>query len=493
MILSFILFIPIVGFLFLILLPKERKAIFRYAILFFQLLALGCGLYLAFLFDTQKVGYQFVEKLDWISFLGISYHLGIDGISLVMCLLVLLIFPIVCWGGWNSYLSEDAKISQDKWLCIQLLILQAGLLGVFLAVDIFLFYIFWELVLIPTYFIIVLWGGEHRVKSALQFFIFTMGASFLMLLAILVLGILYFQQTGEFSFDMNLWQNLNLGNWEGIFFWAFAIAFAVKIPLFPFHFWMPAAYKNAPWMGTIFMSALLSKMGIYGFFRLAIPLFPSAAQDYTTIFLVFAVMSILYAASIAMIQKDLKMVIAYSSMSHLGLILVGVFSFHSLAWNGAILQIINHSLITTSLFLVLSFLYTHFKTVQVGSFFGLARIIPKFCFVFFIFTLASIGFPSTNGFVGEFTILVGSFQTVASFAVFAALGLILSAAYMLRINQKIFFGAIPENSFRTKKDLSLIEFCILLPSLIAIFWIGIYPKFFFQWFEVYVKQILILF
>ena len=314
-----------------------------------------------------------------------------------------------------------------------------------------------------------------------------------MLLAILVLGILYFHQTGVFSFDLNLWQNLNLGNWEGIFFWAFAIAFAVKIPLFPFHFWMPAAYKNAPWMGTIFMSALLSKMGIYGFFRVAIPLFPSAAQDYAPVFLVFAVISILYAASIAMIQKDLKMVLAYSSMSHLGLIVVGIFSFHSLAWNGAILQIINHSLIATALFLVLNFLYNHFKSVQIGDFFGLAKIVPKFCFVFFILTLASIGFPSTNGFIGEFSILIGSFQTVAPFAVLSALGLILSAVYMLRVNQLVFFGAVPEISFKAKKDLSLIEFFILLPSLIAIFWIGIYPKFFFQWFEGYVQQILVLF
>ena len=246
MLLSFILFIPIVGALFLALLPQGKRKLFRYAMLFFQLLVLVGGLYLAFSFDTQHVGYQFVEKLDWIAFLGISYHLGMDGLSLVLVLLVLILFPIVCWGGWNSHLSEYPTTSKDKWLCIQLLILQTGLLGVFLAVDIFLFYIFWELVLIPAYFIIVLWGGEHRVKAALQFFIFTMGASFLMLLAILVLGILYFHQTGVFSFDLNLWQNLNLGNWEGIFFWAFAIAFAVKIPLFPFHFWMPAAYKNAP-------------------------------------------------------------------------------------------------------------------------------------------------------------------------------------------------------------------------------------------------------
>ena len=483
MLLSFILFIPIVGALFLALLPQGKRKLFRYAMLFFQLLVLVGGLYLAFSFDTQHVGYQFVEKLDWIAFLGISYHLGMDGLSLVLVLLVLILFPIVCWGGWNSHLSEYPTTSKDKWLCIQLLILQTGLLGVFLAVDIFLFYIFWELVLIPAYFIIVLWGGEHRVKAALQFFIFTMGASFLMLLAILVLGILYFHQTGVFSFDLNLWQNLNLGNWEGIFFWAFAIAFAVKIPLFPFHFWMPAAYKNAPWMGTIFMSALLSKMGIYGFFRVAIPLFPSAAQDYAPVFLVFAVISILYAASIAMIQKDLKMVLAYSSMSHLGLIVVGIFSFHSLAWNGAILQIINHSLIATALFLVLNFLYNHFKSVQIGDFFGLAKIVPKFCFVFFILTLASIGFPSTNGFIGEFSILIGSFQTVAPFAVLSALGLILSAVYMLRVNQLVFFGAVPEISFKAKKDLSLIEFFILLPSLIAIFWIGIYPKFFFQWFE----------
>ena len=491
--LSFILFIPIVGALFLALLPQGKKQVFRYAMLFFQLLALGAGLYLVFLFDTQFEGYQFVEKIDWISFLGISYHLGLDGLSLVLSLLVLLLFPIVCWGGWNSHLSEDPTTSKDKWLCIQLLILQTGLLGVFLAVDVFLFYIFWELVLIPAYFIIVLWGGEHRVKAALQFFIFTMGASFLMLLAILILGILYFHQTGGFSFDINLWKNLALGNWEGVFFWAFAIAFAVKIPLFPFHLWMPTAYKNAPWMGTIFMSALLSKMGIYGFFRIAIPLFPSAAQGYAPVFLVFAVISILYAASIAMIQKDLKMVIAYSSMSHLGLIVVGIFSFHSLAWNGAILQIINHSLIATALFLVLSFLYNHFKSVQIGDFFGLAKIVPKFCFVFFILTLASIGFPSTNGFIGEFLILVGSFQTVAPFAVLSALGLILSAVYMLRVNQLVFFGAVPEISFKAKKDLNLIEFVIVLPSLIAIFWIGIYPKFFLHWFEGYVQQILTLF
>lgn len=480
--LSLLLFTPFMGSLVLSLLPKTKIKLLQYLALIFQLVALCLGLFAAFLFNNIETSYQFVEKFIWIDSLGAAYHLGVDGISLTLILLVLFIFPIATFGSLNK----------NKWLLINCLFLESCLLGVFLAIDILLFYVFWEVVLIPIYFIILLWGGKEKVSASLWFFIYTMAASLFMLLAILILSLIAKHQLGEWNFDIQMWQKLNLGYIKKYFFWAFTISFAVKIPLVPFHSWLPITYKNAPWIGTIFMSALLSKMGIYGFLRIVIPLFPAEAQHFAPILLFFACVSILYAACIAMIQKDLKMVLAYSSISHLGLIVVGLFSFQKIAWDGAILQIINHSLITSSLFLILSFLDKRFQSSNINNFSGLAKLTPKICIFFFIFSLASIGFPGLNGFIGEFSILIGTFKSTNFFAMLAALGsalgMILSAVYMLRINQAIFFG----KSQNTTKDLNYKELVTVLPSIIFIFWIGIYPNFFLEWFKISVSQILIL-
>ena len=482
--LSLILFLPALGAVFLSLLPRNNNFLI-YITVFFQISCLALGLYATSFFNFQNSDYQFIEKINWIDLLGASYHLGLDGMSLIFILLVLAIFPLACMGFWQGHLNKN------KWILFNILLLETGLLGVFLAVDTLLFYFFWELVLIPMYFIIVLWGSS--AKAALQFFIYTMAASFLMLLAILIMAIIARVQLGYLSFDILVLKQVNLGQLQSLFFWAFVIAFAVKIPLVPFHGWMPAAYKNAPWIGTIFMSTLLSKMGIYGLLRFALPLFPQAAKDYAFVLLILAVISILYTACIATIQKDFKMIISYSSVSHLGFIVLGIFSFQSIALNGAVLQIINHSIVTFALFLLLSFFAglnnSNPNFLQLSAFSGLAKITPKFCVLFFIFSLAAIGLPSTGSFIGEFFILVGSFKEVTYFAILASLGMILAAVYMLRANRILFFGANPSTT--EIQDLTYGKLLVILPSLVFVFWIGLYPSFFFRLFESSISKILI--
>jgi NADH-quinone oxidoreductase subunit M len=479
--LNLLLLLPLFGAIVLIFIPQSKLSAIRIASLLFQILTLCAGFYIFFLFQVSPPDY-FSIQYDWISYFNVSYALKLDGLSFVLVATTIFLFPLVSLGSWSI------NPQKEKWLWVNILFLQFGLLGVFLAADIFLFYCFWEAVLIPMYFIIVLWGGEKKVKAAIEFFIYTMASSFFMLFAIFLLAIISYLQLGEISFDLQDWKNLRLGALEPYFFWAFFIPFAVKIPLFPFHAWMPGTYKNAPWIGTIFLSTILSKMGIYGLIRLLMPLFPASVQNYSFLILTFAVISILYGAAIAIMQKDLKMVIAYSSLSHLGMITLGIFSLHFLTWNGALLQIINHSVTTAAIFLILGFLGQHFQSTKIGDFYGLAKVTPKLCVCFFLFTLSAIGFPSTGSFVGELLIFLGGFQTVLWFAIFAALGVILSAVYMLRINQKIFFGKQAKDVFLTKTDLNLREILVLLPMLIVVFWIGLYPKFFFNSFEFYIQS-----
>ena len=480
--LSLILFLPAIGALFLSFIPQNKTYPLKIVGLIFQISTFCIGFYILYLFQNSENSPQFAVKYNWISYFGVFYALKLDGLSFVLVAITLILFPLVSLGCWS------VTPKQEKWLWINILILETGLLGVFLSADIFLFYFFWETVLIPMYFIIVLWGEVKRVKAAIEFFIYTMASSFFMLFAIFLLAIISYYQLGVASFDLEVWKTLQLGTLEPYFFWAFFIPFAVKIPLFPFHSWMPAVYKNAPWIGTIFLSALLSKMGIYGLLRIVIPLFPLSVQNYSSLILTLSLISILYCATVAIVQKDFKMVIAYSSVSHLGMIVLGIFALHLFTWSGAILQIINHSVTTAAIFLLLGLLGYHFKSTKIGDFYGLAKTTPKLCVFFFIFTLSAIGFPSTGSFVGELFIFVGSFQTVLYFAIFAALGVILSAVYMLRINQKIFFGATHKQIFATKKDLNLREILALLPFIVIIFWIGIYPKFLLSNFEVYVQQ-----
>ena len=479
--LSLLLFFPLFSGIILSFCPHKKTSWLRGLVLFFQIVTLFIGVFIAFLLQKHPIEY-FSISYHWITYFDVFYALKLNGLSISLVGTSLFLFPLVSLGSWSIIPPKE------KWFWVNILILETGLLGVFLAADAFLFYFFWETVLIPMYFIIVLWGEEKRIKAAIEFFIYTMAASFFMLFAIFLLAFISYLQFGKISFDLEQWQNLKLGTLEPFFFWAFFIPFAVKIPLFPFHSWMPSTYKNAPWVGTILLSALLSKMGIYGLFRFVMPLFPISAQYFSPLILTFAVFNILYGATIAMVQKDLKMVVTYSSFSHLGMIVLGIFALHYFTWNGAILQIINHAITTAAIFLIIGILGQHFQSTKIGDFYGLAKIIPKICVFFFLFTLSAIGFPSTGNFVGELFILLGSFQTVRWFAILSALGMIFSAVYMLRINQKIFYGATPQQSFITKKDLTIRELMTLVPMLIIVFWIGIYPKFFLHSFEVYIQK-----
>ena len=475
--LSLFLFLPLLGGFFLAFFPANKITLLKSFAIFIQIFTLLIAIYFLYQKDSLTVSY------NWISYLGVSYTLRLEGVGFVLCALTVFLFPLMSLGLQKT-------MPKSKWLWINILILQTGLLGVFLAADIFLFYVFWEAALIPMYFIILFWGGEKRVASAIKFFIYTMVSSFIMIFAIFVLSIISYYQLGKISFFLADWQKLQLGLLEPYFFWAFFIPFAVKIPLFPFHSWMPDTYKNAPWIGTIFLSALLSKMGIYGLIYIVLPLFPAVAQAFSPLILSFAVISILYGAIIAITQKDLKLAITYASFSHLGMIVFGIFSFHFLTWNGAILQIINHAITTAGLFLLIWLLAEHFGSTKMGNFYGLARVTPRFCICFLLFSLSAIGFPGTGSFIGELLIFLGSFESVLWYAILAALGVILSAIYMLNINQKIFYGATPKESFSQKKDLAFKELVILLPMLFVIFWIGIYPKPFIANFEVYIQQTL---
>lgn len=479
--LSLLLFFPLLGGLLLSFSPCKKISLFRGLVLFFQITTLCIGVYIVFLLQNFPLTH-FSIHYNWIPYFGVFYDLQLDRLSISFIGISLFLFPLISLGSW------DINPQKEKWLWINILILETGLLGVFLSANGFLFYFFWEAVLIPMYFIIVLWGEEKRIKAAIEFFIYTMAASFFMLFAIFLLAFISYLQFGIVSFDLQQWQKLRLGALEPFFFWAFFIPFAVKIPLFPFHSWMPSTYKNAPWVGTIFLSALLSKMGIYGLFRFVMPLFPNSIQSFSPLILTFAIISVLYGAAIAMVQKDLKMVIAYASLSHLGMIVLGIFALHFFTWNGAILQIINHAVTTAAIFLIVGILAQHFQSTKIGDFYGLAKVTPKICVVFFFFTLSAIGFPSTGSFVGELFIFLGAFQTTRLFAILAALGMILSAVYMLRINQKIFYGTSSKASFASKKDLNFRELITLIPMLIIIFWIGIYPQFFLNSFEVYIQE-----
>ena len=477
--LSLFLFLPLLGGISLTLFPANKTVLFKSVTILIQILTLLIASY----FLYQKGSLSLAVSYDWISYLGVTYSLRLEGVGFLLCMLTVFLFPLMSLG-----LQKSAP--KSKWLWLNILVLQTGLLGVFLAADIFLFYVFWEVALIPMYFIILFWGGEKRVASAIKFFIYTMASSFIMLFAIFVLSIISYYQLGKISFSLADWQELQLGLLEPYFFWAFFIPFAVKIPLFPFHSWMPDTYKNAPWIGTIFLSALLSKMGIYGLIYIVIPLFPLAAQSFSHFILILAIISILYGAIIAITQKDLKLAITYSSFSHLGMIVFGIFSFHFLTWNGAILQIMNHAITVAGLFFLIWLLAEHFGSTKIGSFYGLAKVTPKFCVFFLLFSLSAIGFPSTGSFIGELLIFLGSFASVLWYALLAALGVILSAIYMLNINQKIFYGAKPKEVFFQKKDLSFKELVILLPMLAMIFWVGIYPQPFLARFEIYIQQTL---
>lgn len=484
-ILSILVFLPLAGALFLLAVPRQNSRFIRGFTLALTTLIFLLSIPLFTHFENSSADFQFVEKRDWIPAIGSSFHLGVDGISLLMVLLTTLLTPLVIWSSWTSITQRV------KEYMIVFLLLETSMIGVFSALDLLLFYIFWEGMLIPMYFIIGVWGGERRIYAAVKFFLFTMFGGVMMLIGILVLYFLHSHQTGVASFNyLDLNKLLIDGQSQLWLFLAFALAFAIKVPMFPFHTWLPDAHVEAPTGGSVILAGILLKMGTYGFLRFCLPLFPDATLFYTPYILLLAVIGIVYGALVSWVQPDVKKLVAYSSVSHLGFVMLGIFSLNGEALQGGVIQMVNHGLSTGALFLLVGMIYERRHTRQIAEFGGLARIMPVYAALFMVVTLSSIGLPGLNGFVGEFLVLVGAFKVHTAFAIVAATGVIFSAVYMLTMYQRVFFGPVKKQENSALKDLQLREILLLAPVLLFCLWIGLYPATFLNKSEATVKQLI---
>ncbi len=476
LILTLVTFFPLVGVLVILFLKQEQKNLIRWVALITSLITFGLSIAALAQFDASNPELQLEVNLPWIQVAGwnISYHLGVDGLSILLLLLTTFLTPISILSTWT------AVEERVKDFMIFFLLLEVGMLGVFVAQDLFLFYIFWEFTLVPMYFLIGIWGGPRRMYAAIKFFLYTMAGSVLMLLAILWLGI----YQGTFSVPELIAKG---GIPSEIQFWlflAFAAAFAIKVPMWPLHSWLPDAHVEAPTAGSVILAGVLLKMGTYGFLRINLPMFPQASVQLAPWMAGLAVVGILYGAAVSYAQKDVKKLVAYSSVSHLGFVMLGLFALNAQGISGGILQMVNHGLSTGALFLIVGMLYERRHTREMDAFGGLWKVMPVYGALTLIVTLSSMGLPGLNGFVGEFTILLGAFGSEAIgspwFAGLAAAGVILAAVYMLFMFQKLFLGPVDKEENRSLKDINAREIIILIPILILIFWIGLYPAPFFN-------------
>lgn len=483
-ILTLITFLPIIGVFFILLIESKRSELIRVTALLVSIVVFFISLPLYFNFDAHAYDMQFVENLQWIPSFGIRYHVGIDGISLFLILLTTFITPISILASWH--ITKNVK----EYM-VAMLVLETGMIGVFISLDLFLFYIFWELMLIPMYLLIGIWGGPRRIYAAVKFFIYTMAGSVFMLLAIITLYFLNHRVTGEYTFNLLEFYRLDLS--FAVQFWlflAFAFAFAIKVPMFPFHTWLPDAHVEAPTAGSVILAGVLLKMGTYGFVRFCLPLFPEASHTFIPVISWMAIVGIIYGALVSMVQDDLKKLVAYSSVSHLGFVMLGIFTFNIQGIEGGITQMINHGLSTGALFLIVGMLYERRHTRMIADFGGLTKQIPVFATFFMIVTLSSIGLPGLNGFVGEFLILLGAFKSRILYASIATSGIILAAVYMLWMFQRVMFHEITHEENKVLKDINKREFAILIPIILTIFWIGIYPNSFLRKMDASVNHLL---
>jgi len=484
-ILTIVTFLPLVGVLFILLIPKDSHQSIKHSAFFFSLMTFAASICLLIRFDPVAIGMQFEVLVPWVSQFGISYHLGIDSISLLLILLTTFLTAIAVLSTFN------AVEHSIKGFYASILILETGMIGVFCSLDLFMFYIFWEVMLVPMYFLIGIWGGARRLYAAIKFVLFTMVGSLLMLVALLVLYFEYYSIHGAYTFDLLKITGMPLAqNMQMWLFAAFALAFVIKVPMWPFHTWLPDAHVEAPTAGSVILAGVLLKMGTYGFIRFCMPLFPIAAFEFMPIIAVLAVIGIIYGALVAMVQKDIKSLVAFSSVSHMGFVMLGLMTLNLQGVQGSIIQMINHGISTGALFILVGMIYERRHTRLISEYGGLAGKLPVYATFFMIVTLSSIGVPGTNGFVGEFLILLGTWGYNKVYAILAATGVIFAACYMLWMYQRVFYGKLTNPANEKLKDLDLREKIVLVPLVIMIFWIGFYPKPFFDLLEPSAKAVI---
>ena len=475
--LSLTIFAPLVGTVLLLFIDSERKALIRGLALGTSLVTFGLSSML-FLGFRSNAEFQFMEQAQWIPGYGISYLVGLDGISLLLIVLTTFLVPLTIL---STYEAVGEKV---KGFMATLLVMETGILGVFAALDLFLFYIFWEARLIPMYFLIGIWGGERRLYASIKFLLFTMLGSLLMLVAIIALYNQGYAELGRFTTSYLDLRQISLSpatqTWM---FLAFGLSFAIKVPLIPLHTWLPDAHVEAPTAGSVLLAGVLLKLGGFGFLRYCLPLFPLAVERFAPLMVTLAAVGIIYGALLAFAQTDMKKLVAYSSVSHMGYVVLGIFALTLQSVTGGLLQMINHGLTTGALFLLVGMIYERTHTREIAYYGGVAKLLPKYSAIFLITVLASIGLPGLNGFVGEFLVILGSYPTQPVGAIVAALGVILSAVYLLWLVQRVFYGmpsdqlkAAAEKGGKMSKDLSRREWAVLLPIVAMMIWIGVYPR-----------------
>lgn len=465
-ILSILVFFPAVAGLLGFIVDKESARAYGITVAAIEFLL---SVWLWFSFDTSNAGMQFVEMIPLIPDMGISYYLGADGISLFIILMTTLMTLI----GMAS-MGETKNI---KNMIVTLLFLEMTMVGVFVALDAIIFYLFWELSLVPMLYIVGAWGGPLRVYAAIKFFLYTFMGSLIMLVGMLFVAYIYHNLTGVWSFAITDWYALVLPvNYQLWLFAAFFIGFAIKVPMFPFHTWIPYAHGQAPTIGSVILAAVLLKMGTYGFVRFSLPMFPDASVLAITPIAVLSLIMIIYTAMIAYAQKDIKQVIAYSSVSHMGIIMLGLFAMNAEGLSGSVFQMLSHGIVSGALFMLVGMIYDRRHTKLMSEFGGIASVMPKFALIFGIMLMASVGLPLTIGFVGEFLVLLGFYQVTPMMTILAGTSIILGAVYMLRVMKRTFFGPLDNEENKKLKDLNARETWSLIPLVAIVIWLGVYPK-----------------
>lgn len=483
--LTYLIFMPLAGAVLIALVGKGRDDLSRWLGLGVSLATFVASIPVFTGFDASTAEMQFVHRFDWVQSVGISYSVGIDGISVLLVMITTLLSVLAILGSWTSVTNRVREYMAA------MLLLETGMLGVFCSLDLFLFYVFWEAMLIPMYLLIGVWGGERRIYAAIKFVLFTLAGSLLMLVAIIYL---YFQHglaTGNYTFDLlALYDYSVTTDAQYWLFLAFFLSFAIKVPLFPLHTWLPDAHVEAPTAGSVILAGVLLKMGTYGILRFCMPLFPSATAHFTPMIMVLSVIGIVYGALVAMVQTDIKKLVAYSSVSHLGFVVLGMFAMNEQGMQGSIIQMVNHGISTGALFLIVGMIYERRHTREIDEFGGLAKVIPAFSVVFMLATLSSIGLPGLNGFVGEFLILLGAFQASTLLGVIATSGVVLAAVYMLWMFQRVVWGEVTNEANARLKDLSIREWVVVAPLIVLMIWIGVYSQPFMRTTEVSSKHLI---